>query len=175
MVQESISAKSIAQTAPATENNDQQQPPSLTGLINLLADDMAQVNETILTRMTSDVPLIPQLAGHLIASGGKRMRPLMTLAGARIANANSKSCSAAAIKLATAVEFIHSATLLHDDVIDEGIIRRGKETLNEIWGNHSSVLIGDYLLSRCFEMMVEDGNLEILKLLSSKYQYGYDL
>ena len=167
MVQESISAKSIAQTVPALENNDQQQPPSLTGLINLLADDMAQVNETILTRMTSDVPLIPQLAGHLIASGGKRMRPLMTLAGARIANANSKSCSAAAIKLATAVEFIHSATLLHDDVIDESNMRRGQDTANALWGNDASVLVGDFLFARAFELMVESGDIDVLGTLSS--------
>jgi octaprenyl-diphosphate synthase len=99
-----------------------------------------------------------------IKTGGKRLRALLTLGSAKLCGYSKGSRD---VNLAACVELIHSATLMHDDVIDEGIIRRGKETLNEIWGNHSSVLIGDYLLSRCFEMMVEDGNLEVLKLLSS--------
>ncbi|WP_438996363.1 polyprenyl synthetase family protein [Candidatus Puniceispirillum sp.] len=167
MVAQSITAEGMAQVASTLDDDALKQPPSLTTLINLLADDMTQVNETIMARMTSDVPLIPQLAGHLIASGGKRMRPLMTLAGARIASPNATSCSAAAIKLATAVEFIHSATLLHDDVIDESNMRRGQDTANALWGNDASVLVGDFLFARAFELMVESGNIDVLGTLSS--------
>ena len=103
---------------------------SLDPLVNLLADDMKAVNAMILQRLASDVPLIPELAGHLIAAGGKRIRPMITLAGAQIAGG-----SAHAVRLATAVEFIHSATLLHDDVIDESNLRRGRDTANALWGN----------------------------------------
>ncbi|MGB1953821.1 MAG: polyprenyl synthetase family protein [Candidatus Puniceispirillum sp.] len=167
MVAQSVTAEDMAHIALAQDHADQSQPPSLNGLVTLLANDMAQVNETILARMTSDVPLIPQLAGHLIASGGKRMRPLMTLAGSRIANAATASCSPEAIKLATAVEFIHSATLLHDDVIDESNMRRGQDTANALWGNDASVLVGDFLFARAFELMVESGNIDVLGTLSS--------
>jgi octaprenyl-diphosphate synthase len=167
MVAQSVTAEDMAHIALAQDHADQNQPPSLNGLVTLLANDMAQVNETILARMTSDVPLIPQLAGHLIASGGKRMRPLMTLAGSRIANAAATSCSPEAIKLATAVEFIHSATLLHDDVIDESNMRRGQDTANALWGNDASVLVGDFLFARAFELMVESGNIDVLGTLSS--------
>ena len=166
MVAQSVTAEDMAHIALAQGHAEQNQPPSLNGLVTLLANDMAQVNETILARMTSDVPLIPQLAGHLIASGGKRMRPLMTLAGSRIADA-ATSCSPEAIKLATAVEFIHSATLLHDDVIDESNIRRGQDTANALWGNDASVLVGDFLFARAFELMVESGNIDVLGTLSS--------
>ena len=138
MVAQSVKVEGMASVAPTPNNTVQNQSPSLTALVSLLADDMAQVNETIMARMTSDVPLIPQLAGHLIASGGKRMRPLMTLAGARIASTNATVSGAEAIKLATAVEFIHSATLLHDDVIDESNMRRGQDTANALWGNDAS-------------------------------------
>jgi octaprenyl-diphosphate synthase len=167
MVPQPVTAEDMAHIALAQGHAEQNQPPSLNGLVTLLANDMAQVNETILARMTSDVPLIPQLAGHLIASGGKRMRPLMTLAGSRIANAARASCSPEAIKLATAVEFIHSATLLHDDVIDESNMRRGQDTANALWGNDASVLVGDFLFARAFELMVESGNIDVLGTLSS--------
>jgi octaprenyl-diphosphate synthase len=110
------------------------------------------------------VELVQKMTEYHIKTGGKRLRALLTLGSAKLCGYSKGSRD---VNLAACVELIHSATLMHDDVIDEGIIRRGKETLNEIWGNHSSVLIGDYLLSRCFEMMVEDGNLEVLKLLSS--------
>jgi len=110
------------------------------------------------------VELVKKMTEYHIKTGGKRLRALLTLGSAKLCGYSKGSRD---VNLAACVELIHSATLMHDDVIDEGIIRRGKETLNEIWGNHSSVLIGDYLLSRCFEMMVEDGNLEVLKLLSS--------
>jgi octaprenyl-diphosphate synthase len=135
---------------------------SLDPLVNLLADDMKAVNAMVLQRLASDVPLIPELAGHLIAAGGKRIRPMMTLAGARIAGG-----SAHAVGLATAVEFIHSATLLHDDVIDESNLRRGRDTANALWGNEASVLVGDFLFARAFELMVEAGDITVLGQLAN--------
>jgi len=145
--------------------------PSLTPLIDLLAPDMALVNATIIDRMGSDVPLIPQLAGHLISAGGKRMRPMMTIAGAMLASPDTDSPNtktrAPAIKLATAVEFIHSATLLHDDVIDESNLRRGRDTANALWGNDASVLVGDFLFARAFELMVETDNIAVLGQLAA--------
>jgi len=110
------------------------------------------------------VQLVQEMTDYHIKTGGKRLRALLTLGSAKLCGYTKGSRD---INLAACVELIHSATLMHDDVIDNGLLRRGKDTTNKIWGNHSSVLIGDYLLSRCFEMMVEDGNLEILKLLSS--------
>ena len=139
--------------------------PTLDPLVHLLASDMERVNATIMSRMGSDVPLIPQLAGHLIAAGGKRMRPLLTLAGAKLVEADAAGREPA-VKLATAVEFIHSATLLHDDVIDESNLRRGRDTANALWGNDASVLVGDFLFARAFELMVEGGNIAVLGRLS---------
>jgi octaprenyl-diphosphate synthase len=151
-----------------TDTDNQQIAPSLHPLIDMLGSCMVAVNETIIARMHSDVPLIPELGSHLIAAGGKRMRPLLTLAGARVAGATADSAGeAAAIKLATAVEFIHSATLLHDDVIDESDLRRGRDTANALWGNEASVLVGDFLFARSFELMVEAGNLDVLGRLSA--------
>jgi len=136
--------------------------PSLAPLVALLADDMQAVNARITERMDSQVPLVPKLAGHLIAAGGKRLRPLLTLAGAQLAGGSPH-----AIGLATAVEFIHSATLLHDDVIDGSKLRRGRDTANALWGNDASVLVGDFLFARAFELMVETGNISVLGQLSS--------
>ena len=137
--------------------------PSLDAMLALVADDMRQVNHVILDRMKSDVPLIPQLAGHLIAGGGKRMRPMLTLASARLLDyAGTRQH-----KLAAVVEFIHTATLLHDDVVDGSELRRGRRTANMIWGNPASVLVGDFLFSRSFELMVEDGSLKVLRILSN--------
>ena len=127
-------------------------------------DKLVLTEEKIKLKLNSDVELVQKMTNYHIRTGGKRLRALLTLGSAKLCGYSKGSRD---VNLAACVELIHSATLMHDDVIDEGIIRRGKETLNEIWGNHSSVLIGDYLLSRCFEMMVEDGNLEVLKLLSS--------
>jgi octaprenyl-diphosphate synthase len=127
-------------------------------------DKLVLTEEKIKLKLNSDVELVQKMTAYHIKTGGKRLRALLTLGSAKLCGYSKGSRD---VNLAACVELIHSATLMHDDVIDEGIIRRGKETLNEIWGNHSSVLIGDYLLSRCFEMMVEDGNLEVLKLLSS--------
>ena len=126
-------------------------------------DKLVLTEEKIKLKLNSDVELVQKMTEYHIKTGGKRLRALLTLGSAKLCGYSKGSRD---VNLAACVELIHSATLMHDDVIDEGIIRRGKETLNEIWGNHSSVLIGDYLLSRCFEMMVEDGNLEVLKLLS---------
>ncbi len=141
--------------------NTAEAAPSLAPLVALLARDMEKVNERIIERMASDVPLVPELAGHLIAAGGKRLRPLLTLAGASLVGGSPH-----AIGLATAVEFIHSATLLHDDVIDESKLRRGRDTANALWGNDASVLVGDFLFARAFELMVETGNLSVLGRLS---------
>ena len=127
-------------------------------------DKLVLTEEKIKLKLNSDVELVKKMTEYHIKTGGKRLRALLTLGSAKLCGYSKGSRD---VNLAACVELIHSATLMHYDVIDEGIIRRGKETLNEIWGNHSSVLIGDYLLSRCFEMMVEDGNLEVLKLLSS--------
>ena len=137
--------------------------PSLEPMIALVAEDMNSVNAVILDRMQSRIPLIPELAGHLIASGGKRMRPMLTLACARLLDYPG----ARHHKLAAAVEFIHTATLLHDDVVDGSGMRRGRKTANIIWGNSASVLVGDFLFSRSFELMVEDGSLKVLKILSN--------
>ena len=136
--------------------------PSLDPLMALVAADMNGVNAVILERMQSKVALIPELAGHLIAGGGKRMRPMLTLACATLLGYPGTRHP----KLAAAVEFIHTATLLHDDVVDGSGMRRGKRTANLIWGNPASVLVGDFLFSRAFELMVEDGSLKVLKILS---------
>jgi octaprenyl-diphosphate synthase len=136
--------------------------PSLDPMISLVAPEMNQVNAVILERMQSQIPLIPELAGHLIAGGGKRMRPMLTLASARLLDYPGTRHH----KLAAAVEFIHTATLLHDDVVDGSDLRRGRRTANIIWGNPASVLVGDFLFSRSFELMVEDGSLKVLKILS---------
>jgi octaprenyl-diphosphate synthase len=139
-----------------------QRVPSLEPMLQLVADDLNQVNSVILERMQSKVPLIPELAGHLIAGGGKRMRPMLTLACARLLDYPGTRQH----KLAAAVEFIHTATLLHDDVVDGSGLRRGRRTANVIWGNPASVLVGDFLFSRSFELMVEDGSLKVLRILS---------
>ena len=131
--------------------------------MQLVAEDMNGVNAVILERMQSKVALIPELAGHLIAGGGKRMRPMLTLACAKLLGYPGTRHH----RLAAAVEFIHTATLLHDDVVDGSGMRRGKRTANLIWGNSASVLVGDFLFSRAFELMVEDGSLKVLKILSS--------
>ncbi|MDQ3077955.1 MAG: polyprenyl synthetase family protein [Pseudomonadota bacterium] len=136
--------------------------PSLDPLTTLVAADMNAVNAVILARMQSKVALIPELAGHLIAGGGKRMRPMLTLASAALLDYPGTRHH----RLAAAVEFIHTATLLHDDVVDLSEMRRGKRAANLIWGNPASVLVGDFLFSRAFELMVEDGSLKVLKILS---------
>lgn len=137
--------------------------PSLDALLRLTGQDMEKVNEAILARAASHVDMIPELALHLINSGGKRLRPMLTLAAARMCKAKGD----AHVKLATAVEFMHTATLLHDDVVDESDLRRGKAAARMIWGNQASVLVGDYLLGQAFKMMVETGSLEALRILAN--------
>ncbi|WP_417319276.1 polyprenyl synthetase family protein [Emcibacter sp.] len=135
---------------------------ALARLQKLVKEDMDKVNQTIIHKMQSPVALIPQLAGHLIASGGKRLRPMLTLASSRLCGYGGIRH----IELSACVEFIHSATLLHDDVVDESDLRRGQDTANAVWGNKASVLVGDFLFSRSFELMVADGSLEVLRILS---------
>ena len=132
-------------------------------LTALVADDMERVNATIIENMQSDVALIPQLAGYLIASGGKRLRPLLTLACARLCGL---TVGDEAVRLAASVEFIHTATLLHDDVIDDSSLRRGSASANAVWGNKASVLVGDFLYSGAFQLMVSTQNLATLKTLA---------
>ena len=136
---------------------------SIRNLIELTAGDMGRVNELILSKAGSDVEMIPEVANHLISSGGKRLRPMVTLAAAQMFGYAGEGH----VKLATSVEFMHTATLLHDDVVDESDMRRGKTTARMIWGNQASVLVGDFLLGQAFRMMVEIGSLEALDILST--------
>lgn len=129
----------------------------------MMSDDMKSVNAMIVDNMRSDVPLIPQLASYLIASGGKRIRPLLTLSATALFDGDMTR----AHRLAAAVEFIHTATLLHDDVVDDSKERRGKESANVVFGNEASVLVGDFLFSRAFQLMVADGSLDVLRILST--------
>ena len=133
-------------------------------LKNSVEDKLFLVEEKIKSKLESEVDLVQKMTDYHLDTGGKRLRALLTLGSAKLCGYKKGTRD---INLAACVELIHSATLMHDDVIDNGSVRRGKKTLNKIWDNHSSVLVGDYLLSRCFEMMVEDGNIEVLKLLSS--------
>ena len=145
------------------EKREAQKPASLDLLVSITSDDIDNVNTVILEQMQSPVLLIPQLAGHIIAAGGKRLRPMLTLCSSRLCGYQETRH----IGLAACVEFIHTATLLHDDVVDESDLRRGAATANAVWGNKASVLVGDFLFSRAFELMVADGSLEILKILSA--------
>ncbi len=137
---------------------------SYSELKNSVDEKLALVEEKIKLKLSSKVGLVDEMTSYHLRTGGKRLRALLTLGTAKICGYSKGSRD---VNLAACVELIHAATLMHDDVIDNSDIRRGKKTINSIWGNQSSILVGDYLLSRCFEMMVEDGNLEILKLLSS--------
>src|SRR6187455_3070285 len=141
---------------------ESQPAPSVDRLVDLVTADMDRVNATILSRTGSDVTMIPEVANHLIASGGKRLRPMLTLATAQLAGYQGEGH----VKLAAAVEFMHTATLLHDDVVDESDMRRGKVAARVKWGNEASVLVGDFLLGQAFKMMVEVGSLRALEILS---------
>jgi len=149
------------QAIPTDAGQSKDTDPLVT-LQQLCRDDMASVNALILQQMQSDVSLIPQIAGHIVAAGGKRLRPMLTIASARLCDYQGD----AHIGLAATVEFIHTATLLHDDVVDESGLRRGANTANAVWGNKASVLVGDFLFSRAFLQMVHSGSLEILEILS---------
>ncbi|WP_068086405.1 polyprenyl synthetase family protein [Polycladidibacter stylochi] len=140
----------------------QQATASIKPLVALVSADMERVNELILSMAGSNVELIPEIAHHLIDSGGKRLRPMLTLAFAQM----FKYTGDGHVTLAACVEFMHTATLLHDDVVDESDMRRGKEAARMLWGNQASVLVGDYLLGQSFKMMVEVGSLEALRILS---------
>ncbi|ONG51232.1 farnesyltranstransferase [Pseudoroseomonas deserti] len=135
----------------------------MTALVGLVRDDLEACNRLIIARMQSPVQLIPQLAAHLIAAGGKRLRPLLTLAAARLCGYRGERH----VGLAACVEFIHTATLLHDDVVDESDLRRGQASANAVFGNQASVLVGDFLFARAFQLMVADGSLEVLDILCS--------
>jgi len=137
---------------------------SYSELKNSVEDKLVLVEERIKAQLKSKVELVEEMSAYHLNTGGKRLRALLTLGSAKLCGYLKGGRD---INLAACIELIHAATLMHDDVIDNGEIRRGKKTLNFVWGNQSSILVGDYLLSRCFEMMVEDGNLEILRLLSS--------
>ena len=143
---------------------DQVQSKPHEHLATVLADDMASVNDVIRTRMASKhAPRIPEVTAHLVEAGGKRLRPMLTLAAARMCGYDGPHH----VHLAATVEFIHTATLLHDDVVDESGQRRGRPTANLLWDNKSSVLTGDYLFARAFQLMVETGNLRVLNILSN--------
>jgi len=137
---------------------------SYSDLKNAVEDKLILVEEKIKTKLSSKVELVDEMTKYHLRTGGKRLRTLLTLQSAKLCGYLKGSRD---VNLAACVELIHAATLMHDDVIDNGEVRRGKKTLNRIWGNQSSILVGDYILSRCFEMMVEDGDQEVLKLLSS--------
>ncbi|MBK8458640.1 MAG: polyprenyl synthetase family protein [Phyllobacteriaceae bacterium] len=136
---------------------------SIRALMDLTRADMGRVNELILSKAGSNVEMIPQIANHLVSSGGKRLRPMLTLASAQQFGYRGDGH----VKLATSVEFMHTATLLHDDVVDESGMRRGKTTARMIWGNQASVLVGDFLLGQAFRMMVDVGSLDALDVLST--------
>jgi octaprenyl-diphosphate synthase len=138
-------------------------PTNLDRLTDLVTTDMERVNTAILARTGSQVKMIPEVANHLISSGGKRLRPMLTIAMAKLAGYSGDGH----VKLAAAVEFMHTATLLHDDVVDESDMRRGKLAPRMLWGNEASVLVGDFLLGQAFRMMVEVGNLTALEILSA--------
>ncbi|MBS8273752.1 polyprenyl synthetase family protein [Thalassospira tepidiphila] len=148
----------MTNTAPQTKTQ-----PSLDSLVNLVDDDMKRVNQVIIDNMHSEVALIPQLATHLVAAGGKRMRPMLTLASARLCGYGD---GPHAVDLAACVEFIHTATLLHDDVVDESQLRRGQASANALFGNEASVLVGDFLFARAFVVMVKTGSLRVLDILA---------
>ena len=137
--------------------------PRIDTLVGLVAGDMERVNQTILSRTGSQVTMIPEVANHLISSGGKRLRPMLTLATAGLSAYDGEGH----VKLAASVEFMHTATLLHDDVVDQSDMRRGKLAARMLWGNEASVLVGDFLLGQAFKMMVEVGSLACLDVLST--------
>ena len=149
-------------TQTAAQSQQTTDPSPLEQLQDMLKSDMGEVNRVILENLQSDVVLIPKIARYLIAAGGKRIRPLLTLASARLYGDTSERPYA----LAAAVEFIHTATLLHDDVVDGSEKRRGKDAANLVFGNQATVLVGDFLFSRAFQLMVSDGSLDVLRILS---------
>jgi octaprenyl-diphosphate synthase len=160
------SDRSMSRSAIATNSRpgapQRAAPGGIDRLVAIASDDLQRVNQLILSRTGSDVAMIPEVARHLISSGGKRLRPLLTIAAAQAAGYRG----AHHVALAAAVEFMHTATLLHDDVVDESEMRRGRKTARMLWGNQASVLVGDFLLGQAFKMMVDTGSMECLAILS---------
>ncbi len=166
-VEDALTARSVEDALTARSVED-----ALTALADLVRDDLSACNRVIVQNMQSQVELIPQLAAHLVAAGGKRLRPILTLACARLCGYPSVTPAPGDtgqrhVALAACVEFIHTATLLHDDVVDESRLRRGLATANAIFGNKASVLVGDFLFSRSFQLMTADGSLPVLRILSN--------
>jgi octaprenyl-diphosphate synthase len=158
------SASLLAEGLPP-EGHDPVGEDALGALAALVADDMVACNRVIVQKMDSPVALIPQLAAHIVAAGGKRLRPLLTLAAARLCGYDLRQ-GQRHVQLAASVEFIHTATLLHDDVVDGSLLRRGLASANAVFGNEASVLVGDFLFSRAFQLMTADGSLHVLRILS---------
>jgi octaprenyl-diphosphate synthase len=154
----------VATSLPLTKVGAMPDAGALDRLADLVGADMEACNRAIIARMDSPVALIPQLAAHIVAAGGKRLRPLLTLAAARLCG--YPEGEPRHVQLAACVEFIHTATLLHDDVVDESLRRRGLASANAVFGNKASVLVGDFLFARAFQLMVEDGSLRVLEILS---------
>jgi octaprenyl-diphosphate synthase len=152
---------SLGVVIPLEENKNKQ--ASVKPLVDLTRNGMNRVNQLILSKAGSDVEMIPEVANHLISSGGKRLRPMLTLAAAELCGYAGENH----VRLAAAVEFMHTATLLHDDVVDESAMRRGKSTARMIWGNQASVLVGDFLLGQAFKMMVDAGSMDALDVLAT--------
>jgi octaprenyl-diphosphate synthase len=161
---------SVSSPAPANPPRSPAERPrqedALSALLALVGDDIQACNREIVARMDSEVVLIPRLAAHIVAAGGKRLRPLLTLASARLCGYPGHSGAMRHVALAACVEFIHTATLLHDDVVDESLLRRGLASANAVFGNQASVLVGDFLFARAFQLMVADGSLKVLAILS---------
>ena len=151
----------LGRVIPLDEKRESAQ--DLQPLLDLVADDMEAINRIILDKAVSDVEMIPELAHHLIDSGGKRLRPMLALAAAKLCRYDGNGH----IRTASAVEFMHTATLLHDDVVDESATRRGRKTARMIWGNQASVLVGDFLLGQAFKMFVDVGSLQVLRIMSN--------
>jgi octaprenyl-diphosphate synthase len=152
----------VAPPLPSVERVSERPLPSLEPLFRLMAADLERVNALIVERMHSPIALIPQLAGHIVSAGGKRLRPMLTLGCSRLCGYRGERH----VAIAAVVEFIHTATLLHDDVVDASDLRRGRDTANALWGNKPAVLVGDFLFARSFQLMVEDGSLKVLEILS---------
>ena len=161
-----LASPRAAETVPAPAIPARNGEDALNALVELVGDDLQACDRAIVARMDSPVALIPQLAAHIVAAGGKRLRPLLTLASARLCGYPGAAGGARHVHLAACVEFIHTATLLHDDVVDESQLRRGLASANAMFGNKASVLVGDFLFARAFQLMVEDGSLAVLSILS---------
>ncbi len=163
----SVSSAGVPRAQPSPNDADASVEDALTALTDLVRADLAACNRVIVQNMQSQVELIPQLAAHLVAAGGKRLRPMLTLACARLCGYPGPAGGQRHVHLAACVEFIHTATLLHDDVVDESRLRRGLATANAVFGNKASVLVGDFLFSRSFQLMTADGSLPVLRILSN--------